>query len=287
MGMEKKHRTKSIHQETKAAWEIVAQAGYSAEVEEDIAFIRNGGVSLLPPERRLLEGLASWCDCALQLQCSGGRDLLSLWNLGAKRIVGVDISETLIEYARQKSATLQAPATWYCCDVLDTPHTLDGTADLVYTGRGALMWIMDLEAWASVVARLLSPNGRVLIFEGHPLDNLWQREAATFQLRPDGSSYFSAEPRENPGFPASVVIRETEDAPARPKMRERCWRPGEVINALAAAGLRYVHFDEYPTLFWNQFEHIPADVAERLPHTYAVVMRKEKHKRCRELRGEI
>ena len=265
---------RTIHQETAAAWQIVAKSGYSGEIEEDIAFIQQGGISLLPPEQQLLQGLAQWCDCAIQLQCSGGRDLLSIWQLGAKRIVGVDISETLLDYATQKATGLNAPATWVCADILDTPHTLNGTADLVYTGRGALMWMMDIDAWAAVVARLLRPNGRVLIYEGHPLDNLWEREADTFVLRPDGVSYFPTAPNENPGFPASVVSRETAADAPRPKMVERHWRPSEVINALTAAGLHYLHFEEYPLLFWDQFPNLPAATAARLPHTYSVLMQK-------------
>ena len=265
---------RTIHQETAAAWQIVAKSGYSGEIEEDIAFIQQGGISLLPPEQQLLQGLAQWCDCAIQLQCSGGRDLLSIWQLGAKRIVGVDISETLLDYATQKATGLNAPATWVCADILDTPHTLNGTADLVYTGRGALMWMMDIDAWAAVVARLLRPNGRVLIYEGHPLDNLWEREADTFVLRPDGVSYFPTAPNENPGFPASVVSRETVADGPRPKMVERHWRPSEVINALTVAGLRYLHFEEYPLLFWDQFPNLPAATAARLPHTYSVLMQK-------------
>jgi len=264
-----------IHSETGTAWEILAQAGYSAEIEPDIAFIRSGGINLMPVEQRLLRDLDQWCHCALHLQCSGGKDLLSLWNMGAQELVGIDISETLIGYAREKSEALHAPATWYCCDVLDTPHELDGSADLVYTGRGALMWMMDLHAWAGVVERLLHPGGKVLVFEGHPLDNLWQRDADTYRLRPDGISYFTTHPSENPGFPSSAVIRETGGDAERPKMLERCWRPGQVINALAAVGLEYLHFDEYPDLFWNQFYEMPDETAGRLPHTYSVMMRKK------------
>ena len=42
---------------------------------------------------------------------------------------------------------LGAPARWYRSDVLQTPHELDGTADLVYTGRGALCWLQNMEAY--------------------------------------------------------------------------------------------------------------------------------------------
>ena len=264
-----------VHSEIGAGWEILAQAGYSAEIDQDIEFIRAGGINLMDTEQRLLKDLDQWCHCAVHLQCSGGKDLLSLWNMGAKKLIGIDISKTLIGYAKQKANALNAPATWYCCDVLETPHELDGTADLVYTGRGALMWMMDLDAWASVVERLLRPGGRVFVFEGHPLDNLWRRDADSFELRPDGVSYFPAQPNENPGFPSSAVIRETSGDAGRPKMLERCWRPGQVIHALTSVGLEYLHFDEYPDLFWNQFYEMPKETADRLPHTYSVLMKKK------------
>ena len=48
---------------------------------------------------------------------------------------------------------------WVEADVLETPHDLDGTADLVYTGRGAILWLQDLDAWAAVLRRLLAPDG--------------------------------------------------------------------------------------------------------------------------------
>ena len=68
--------------------------------------------------------LPSWCKRAIHLQCSGGADLLALWKLGAKEVVGIDISERLIQSAHRKSNALNAPASWHCCDVLDTPHDL-------------------------------------------------------------------------------------------------------------------------------------------------------------------
>ncbi|MEM7538648.1 MAG: class I SAM-dependent methyltransferase [Chloroflexota bacterium] len=266
----------NIHKETGAGWEILAQSGYSGEVKDDIAFIHNGGVNLMPPEREVLaqlDSLDQWCECAIHLQCSGGKDLLSLWNLGAKRLIGVDISETLLGYAAQKSAALNAPATWHCCDILDAPAELDGTADLVYTGKGALPWMVDIDAWAAVVARLLKSGGYFFVFEGHPMTNLWSRDVDSLQIRTDGASYFPNEAVENPGFPASRLTRVLGEQTNRPQMVERMWRPSEVLNALTNAGLHYVHFEEYPLLFWDQFD-MPKTLSDRLPNTYSILMQK-------------
>ena len=43
----------------------------------------------------------------------------------------------MVALAQELTDALEAPATWYCCDVLETPHGLDGTADLVYSGGEA------------------------------------------------------------------------------------------------------------------------------------------------------
>ena len=265
---------KRIHRETGTAWDIVAKAGWRNDVENDIAAFKRGEHDFVGPELALLGDLSSGCQRAIHLQCSVGQDALALWKLGAREVVGIDISEVALHCARQKADMLNAPATWYCCDILDTPHELDATADLVFTGCGALFWMMDLDAWAGVVHRLLKSGGRVLIFEGHPLDNVWDNDSGTYELRQDGVGYFETEPHESPSFPVSALVRATNANDSRPKMLNRHWRPGQVMNALSSQGLEYVHFDEYPDLFWNQFPNWASETLARLPHTYSIMMRK-------------
>ena len=54
----------------------------------------------------------------------------------------------MLALARRLTEATGAPARWIEADVLATPHELDGTADLVYTGRGSIIWLHDLDAWA-------------------------------------------------------------------------------------------------------------------------------------------
>ena len=265
--------SKTKHQETGVAWNVTA-AIYEREEEADIALLRAGGNSLLAPEQRLLQGLNSWCRRAIHLQCAGGTDTLSLWQLGAAEVVGVDISEKMIAVARRKSAALGAPASWYCCDILATPHELDNSADLVYTGRGALPWMMDLQAWAMVVARLLKANGRLYVFEGHPLDWVWDMQAATYQFGAQTGNYFSEQVATDRGWPIFSNPIQEHAHKEQLHVHERQWTLGEIMNSLVAAGLRLEHFEEHPDLFWNQFPHLPAELASRLPHTFSLLMRK-------------
>jgi SAM-dependent methyltransferase len=265
--------TSSLHQDNRAAWDLTA-AIYERDEAENIALLKDGGSSLLPPEQEVLGDLGKWCRRAIHLQCAGGLDTLSLLRQGAQEVVGLDISPRMIASARRKSAALGANASWYCCDVLSAPVELDGTADLVHTGRGALNWMMDLQAWARVVYRLLRPGGKLHIFEGHPLDWVWDVDAASFQFHPLHPDYFTTRPGAGEIWPRPFIDQQTETDPAAVKIHDRQWTLGPVINSVIRAGLLIEYFEEYPLPFWGQFPNIPSELLEHLPHTYTLLAQK-------------
>jgi 2-polyprenyl-3-methyl-5-hydroxy-6-metoxy-1,4-benzoquinol methylase len=94
----------------------------------------------------------------LHLQCHFGIDTLSWARLGA-RVTGADFSERAIELARSLAAELGLDATFVRSDLYDLSSVLDGQFDVVYTSRGVLGWLPDLERWAEVVAHFLRPGG--------------------------------------------------------------------------------------------------------------------------------
>jgi SAM-dependent methyltransferase len=265
---------KELHRENERAWDIVARSKYARDVDGDVAFLKASGTSLTEHEQRLLGDLAPWCGRAIHLQCSHGLDTLSLWKLGAREVIGVDISESMLALAERKAQLLGAPATWIHSNVLTVPAELNGTADLVYTGKGALPWVMDLERWAATIERLLKPGGRLFVFEGHPLNWVWEPEASEFKLRADGGDYFGAEPRANRDFPASSLEQEAALASPAPRARERQWTLGEVVTRLAEAGLTLERMEEYAEQYWPLFRAIPEAMIQRLPHTFSLCMRK-------------
>ena len=262
----------SLHESNKFTWDLTALK-YEQVLEGEAEFLRNGGNSLKPCEQRLLHDLGAWCHRAIHLQCAGGVDTLSLWRQGAKEVVGVDISPRMIAVAKRKGEIVEAPAQWVVSDILNTPSELDGSADLVYTGCGAIYWMMDIQAWANVVARLLKPGGRFFLYEGHPLDWVWDTESETFQFDSEHGYYF-AEKLSDKCWPRPYFESEETLAEVEPQVRAKQWTLGEVINSLLGAGLRLRHFDEYPEPFWNQFENIPTETQRRLPHSYTLYMEK-------------
>jgi ubiquinone/menaquinone biosynthesis C-methylase UbiE len=264
---------RDMQTETGIAWDV-ASGVYERDEQEDIAFLNSGGIKLLTPERQILHEMEVWCKVAIHLQCAGGTETLSLWKMGAAEVVGVDISERMIAVARRKTEALRAPARWFCCDVFDTPHELDNTADLVYTGKGALPWIMDIQAWASVVTRLLKPGGKLYIFEGHPLDWVWDMAATTYQLSSTTGNYFSDSVITDRGWPMFATPIQEHANKDQLHVHERQWTLGEIMNSLIASGLCVERFEEYPDLFWNQFPRIPDEITGCLPHTFSLLMRK-------------
>ena len=258
------------HEANRAAWNEGA-VRYTEEIEETIAFLAAGGSNLHPIERANLGDLRAWCHTAIHLQCASGRDTLSLWNEGAAQVIGVDISDVHIANARRISEALGAPARWHRCDVLDTPHELDGSADLVYTGRGALCWLHDLDGWAAVIARLLKPGGIVSVFEGHPLTWLFRQD--TTDLVATNIDFF-AHSESSQGWPSTYIGELDVPAEQLAFKYERLWPLSAVFGALRGAGLVVEHFGEHREEFWDEFPLLRPELKARIPMTFSMIARR-------------
>jgi SAM-dependent methyltransferase len=238
-------------------------------IEADVDFFRSGGVGLSVLEKRILGDLEG-CARVIHLQCSHGNDVFSLLNLGAHEAIGIDISNAALDVARLKNDRLGMRAQWIKADVLNIPLELSGSADLVYTGKGALPWVHDIDAWAEMVVRLLRPGGRFFLYEGHPLNWIWREQADTLSIDPNKGGYFDSKSRPNLGFPASAILRYSKGESSVTAW-ERSWPIGEVVSALVGVGLRLERLEECPEHFWNQFPRIPEDELRLVPRSYAVL----------------
>ena len=263
-----------FHESNRAAWNEGAEA-YEAGLSESIAFLKAGGQNFCPPELEFLQDLDKWCERAIHLQCAGGADTISLWNRGAKEVIGVDISDRMIEVAKAKSKAVGANANWIRSDILQTPVELNGTADLVYTGRGAICWIMDLEAWAKVIARLLKPGGSFYLFEGHPFSEMWTLEDETYVLDPEYGDYFKTESIVSNDWPDTYIGDLGRPEVELAKKYERIWGVGQIINALIDAGLTIKRVGEHPNLFWDRFPNMSPELVKKLPQTLSILAVKD------------
>jgi SAM-dependent methyltransferase len=263
---------RAMHRSNRAAWDEAAER-YERWLPEAIQLIGTGGTNFLPPELELIGDLHGRCRRAIHLQCAGGRDTLSLWNLGAEEVIGVDFSPRMIELAERLAAAVGAPARWIRADVLDTPHELDGTADLLYTGRGSLMWLQDLDAWAAILARLLAPGGRLVLFEGHPVEWL-------FDVDEDGRWFatdydYFAGPEASKGWAPEYIDRLSIDEADQSWKFARAWTLGEILTAMLGSGLRLERIAEHPTDWWGGHRDIRPEERNRIPLSFSVVARRD------------
>lgn len=247
---------------------------YAAIQAETLASLRAGQSNLHPVERANLARLGplnTWCQTAIHLQCASGQDTLSLWLEGAAHVIGIDIADKHIQNARQLSHALDAPARWYCCDVLDTPAELNGTADLVYTGRGALCWLHDLDSWTAVIHRLLKPGGVLHLFDDHPFSWLFDQQTET--LTPLNISYFTYA-MTSQGWPGTYLGEFDTPLTQQSHTYERLWPLATIFQALAGAGLVVEHLGEHADEYWDAFPKLKPEFKGNIPMTFSMLARK-------------
>jgi SAM-dependent methyltransferase len=161
----------------------------------------------------------------LHLQCATGESTAELAELGAL-VTGLDISGEALEIARERASN----AVFIQGDVQALPTELRrGRFDLVYTGGGVLTWVLDLEPWAHGVTTALKPGGQLLLYDAHPVVKCLD---AALHWR---ESYFRTEVEPDTGWGT------TEEA------RERFWQLGQIVTAVAEAGLVPTRLDEVPS----------------------------------------
>jgi SAM-dependent methyltransferase len=260
-----------MHAANRSAWDEAAER-YERWLPEAIALIRSGGTNLFGAEVELIGDLHGTCRRAIHLQCAAGRDTLSLWNLGADEVVGVDFSPRMLALATRLAEATGAPARWVEADVLDTPHEFDGTADLLYTGRGSLIWLADLDAWAAVLVRLLAPGGRLVLFEGHPVEWLFDVDDTGRWVATD-YDYFGG-PEASRGWAPEYIDHLSIDEEDQHWKFARSWTLGEILTAMLGAGLRLEKVTEHPIDWWGGHDDVRPEDRSRIPLSFSVVARR-------------
>lgn len=240
---------RDLHEANRASWNA-ATAAHNSHKGDQARYLREGGCTLFPDELALLGDLAG--RRLVHLQCNAGQDTLSLARRGAS-VLGVDISDEAVGFARQLSQESGIPADFVRSDLYDWLDSTDERFDVAFSSYGALCWLSDLGAWARGVARILRPGGRLVLMEFHPffgmLDEEWRlRYPYSSQGEPwrwdDGVSDYvalSGEALSPWGFEPGV-----QDFRNPHPAHEFFWGLGEVVTAVAASGLRVETLVERP-----------------------------------------
>jgi len=261
------------HSDNRAAWNEAAEK-YREKNEESVKKLKEGKSNLHPIERENLARigpLKEWCKRAIHLQCASGHDSMSLILEGAHEVIGIDISDIHIENAKWRSQHFDFSTRWIRCDVLDVPSELDDTADLVYTGRGALCWIHDIEGWARVVFRLLRIGGVLSLLDGHPVSWLFDMDSP--ELRCSGINY-NSHAEWNKGWSDEYLGNLGKPVEEEQAKHERLWKISDVFQALTNAGLRVEFIGEHATEYFPEFPKLSPEDRAKIPMTFSIIARK-------------
>ncbi|MFI5732608.1 class I SAM-dependent methyltransferase [Kribbella sp. NPDC051587] len=218
-----------------------------------------GGVGLFPRELELLGTVLAGGPTVVHFQSGHGVDDPALVRAGARLVVGVGYSVVAAGASQRRAVEVGVPCRYVAAEVSGVP-VRDGCADLVYTGKGAVIWMRDIDAWARDVARVLRPGGSLFVYDAHPAVPLWTWDEDEPRIRPD-RSYF-AESHVNDTFPGNGA-------------REWQWTLGQLVTAIARAGLQLDVLEEYAEPFWRPSDGTTAAAwSGRLPNAYALLAHK-------------
>lgn len=211
----------------------------------------------------------------VHLQCHIGPDTISLARLGA-RMTGLDFSGAAIAEAQRLAARTSVDVEFVQADVYDAVDVLGAEQfDLVFTGIGALCWLPSIRRWASVVAALLRPGGRLFVRDCHPmLLTISGQSAAALRVE---YPYFET--------PEPIVFDDPTtyvegDARIEHSLTYS-WNHGlgEIVTAVLDAGLTLTELVEHDTAPWEPLpghtervgdEWRLRDRPERMPMTFTL-----------------
>ena len=213
----------------------------------------------------------------LHLQCHLGTETVAFAARGA-RATGLDFSGESIARARALAEERGLEIDYVHADVHDARAAVRGEFDIVYTGKGSLCYLPDLDRWAAIVHDLLKPGGSLYLVEFHPLlyalGVVPVDDSEELTLRADYLAGRGPEERD--------ATRTYTDGPELTEATVSYeWRHGlgDVVTALAGAGLRIDRVREDHRLPWPRWSTmrpgpdgwfaLPGD-APRIPLFYAV-----------------
>jgi SAM-dependent methyltransferase len=250
----------------KASWNEAAERHrshdqYTALLE---GFARPGFSVLDATLTGRLEGLGLAGKAVAQLCCNNARELLSVKNLGAASVTGFDFSEAFLDQARELAAAGGIQAELVQTEIAKIPADYDGSFDLAVVTIGVLGWMPDLAEFFATARRILKPGGHLVIYESHPILNMYDDRDTRLPPVAD-ESYFRQEPyRSDDG----LDYWRNDDYAATP-----CYwnfhKMSDVVMGVVRAGFALEDFEELPHDVGNHI-HLE-NQPQQLPLSYILV----------------
>lgn len=258
------HSHRDAEAKNRAMWDEIAPVHLAAYNE--VALLREGAEILDEIELREIGDVSG--RRMLHLQCHIGTDSLA-WVRHGAIVTGLDFSSESIACANRLKEELGLHARFVHANVYDARSAIDETFDIVYTSKGVLCWLRDLDEWGRIVAHFLKPGGTFYLMESHPILN-------PLDETPSGEisfvyPYFH---RDEPTAWSDQADYADSDYIRHGPTYEWDWTVADIVNALLCAGLRIELLGEYDRLFYRRFPSMETEddrwfqlpaLADRLP----------------------
>jgi len=184
-----------------------------------------------------LKWLGDIADKRVAVLGSGDNQVVfALSGLGAK-VTSVDISERQIESRAVVPRALGLKVEFVQADVADLSSLGGATFDVVYTGGHVAVWVSDLRRYYEEAARILKPDGLLIVSEYHPFRRVWKHSAGSLEL---GFNYFDRGPHRFEVAPDVLCA-----APGELEQFEFHWTVADYISAILSSGCRLIHAEEF------------------------------------------
>jgi SAM-dependent methyltransferase len=243
---------RDLREQNRVSWNAVVGA-HDSHRGDLSRFLSEGGSTLFHEECDLLGELEG--RSLVHLQCNSGGDSISLARLGA-RVTGVDASDEAVSSARDLAEETGIHATFERADVYDwlEEASREGRRfDVAFASYGVICWLPDLRRWARGIADLLNPSGRFVLVDFHPAADIFDKDWNHVSDYPSGGESLLLEEgvgdyvaSSGGGLTPSGFVEGVRDFQNPEGCHLFRWGLGEVVTALAEAGLRITALEEYP-----------------------------------------
>jgi SAM-dependent methyltransferase len=158
-------------------------------------------------------------------------------------VTGLDFSPAAIAVAEALAAELGVGARFVLGDVAAAPAAAGRDFAFVFASYGVLSWLPDLRLWAEAIRGCLRRGGSFYMVERHPILRALRPRITDDVGHPIQLPYFGA------GAGAAVPVTECGSYAGTGEPRvAHYWSHtlGDVVTALATAGLRLRYLHEHP-----------------------------------------
>lgn len=178
----------------------------------------------------------------IHIQSHIGFDSVAMARGGA-RVTAVDFSPTALERLAAIAQRCGVAVRTVRSDARDLPRELDDSFDLAYATIGVLGWIDDLDRWMASAARVVRDDGRLVVVEIHPLQNVFS------SVNPPVADF---------AYGGGVAITETSqgsyanvEAPFTTSTTEYAHSLGDVVTAALGAGFEVETLIEHESMSFD------------------------------------